>query len=186
MREILFRGKRADNGESKRRKDITGMMFGNVQAVRFSHIDKGGNAHWVFRCGRCKNDYIAAYGNIRRSKNPVCKNCKNELLREKQYKHGGEGSRLYAAWCHMKSRCYCKTSRDYKYWGGRGITVCDEWIHNYDCFKNWALNNGYDDSLTIDRIDNDKGYSPNNCRWITIQEQQHNKRKPMQGGKKIA
>ena len=90
--------------------------------------------------------------------------------------HGESKTRLYRAWQNMKARCYRKSTREYNNYGGRGITVCDEWIHSYENFKGWSIQNGYSDNLTLDRIDVNKGYSPDNCRWITNKEQQNNKR----------
>lgn len=84
-------------------------------------------------------------------------------------------TRLYKTWDNMKQRCYNPHHSSYARYGGRGITVCNEWKTNYHAFKEWALSHGYESHLTIDRIDNDKGYSPDNCRWLTIQEQQRNR-----------
>ena len=89
--------------------------------------------------------------------------------------HGYTGTRLYTAWCNMKGRCYRKSMKRYERYGGRGITVCEEWKDSFETFKNWALSNGYSDNLTLDRIDNDGNYCPDNCRWITNKEQQSNK-----------
>ena len=83
---------------------------------------------------------------------------------------------LYCRWESMKSRCYRKSDKDYPNYGGRGITMCDEWRYDFWKFVDWAMENGYRDGLTIDRKDNDKGYSPDNCRWITRYEQNQNKR----------
>ena len=91
-------------------------------------------------------------------------------------KHGMYGSRLYKTWNNMISRCYCKSFRNYRNYGGRGITVCDEWKNSFVAFMNWALSNGYSDTLTLDRINTEGGYCPENCRWITNKEQQNNKR----------
>lgn len=84
--------------------------------------------------------------------------------------------RLYQTWADMKTRCSCETNDRFHRYGGRGIFVCDEWA-DFVSFRNWALSNGYADNLTIDRIDNDGHYSPDNCRWVTIQENIKNGRK---------
>lgn len=78
--------------------------------------------------------------------------------------------RLWQCWYQMIYRCYSPKSTNYKIYGARGITVCDEWKHDYNAFKEWALSNGYADNLVCDRIDSKDGYKPDNCRWITKSE----------------
>lgn len=84
-------------------------------------------------------------------------------------------TRIYKIWETMKNRCYCTGQTSYKHYGGRGITVCDKWRHNFQEFYNWAMSNGYSEELTLDRINNDGNYEPDNCRWVTMKEQCRNK-----------
>ena len=93
-------------------------------------------------------------------------------------KHGGSGTKLHGVWKSMKDRCYNLKSKVYKYYGGRGITVCPEWADKYNGFVNfrdWSLSNGYQEGLTIDRINNNVNYNPNNCQWITQKENNRKK-----------
>ena len=92
-----------------------------------------------------------------------------------RYTHGGSHTRLYSIWKSMKSRCYCPNWKPYSLYGARGITVCDEW-KDYNNFKQWAMSNGYTDELTLERNDVNGNYCPNNCKWVTMNEQSNNKR----------
>jgi len=84
--------------------------------------------------------------------------------------------RIYRIWDNIKSRCYRKSAKQYCDYGGRGITMCIEWFNSFEAFHNWALSNGYNDTLTIDRINNDGDYTPENCKWSTREQQQQNTR----------
>jgi hypothetical protein len=89
--------------------------------------------------------------------------------------HGLRAHRLYRIHVHIKERCYKPNTKHYEHYGGRGITMCSEWLNDFVCFYNWAYANGYQDNLTIDRRNNDGNYEPSNCRWITQQEQMLNR-----------
>ena len=97
-------------------------------------------------------------------------------LNNPNYKHGLSKTRLYRIWANMKSRCTNPNVPAFNDYGGRGINVCVDWMNNFESFHNWALKHGYEEHLTIDRIDNDKGYSPDNCRWMTRKKQTLNTR----------
>ena len=92
------------------------------------------------------------------------------------YKHGGAGTRLYSIWKHMRRRCHDRFYFDYPNWGGRGIKPCPEWS-DFACFRDWALASGYAANLSIERKDNNKGYSPDNCYWATDKQQSNNTRR---------
>lgn len=95
----------------------------------------------------------------------------------KQYcRYPDKNKRIYKIFCGMKQRCYNTNHKYYPIYGGRGIKICDEWLNDYQQFEAWALANGYADDMSIDRIDNDKGYSPDNCRWIYYKDQPKNRR----------
>ena len=145
--------------------DLTGKRFGKWTVL--SRADnKGTETMWncVCDCG-CSR---AVSGNNLRS--GCSKSCGCSFL-----KHGKKGTRLYNIWGGMKARCYRKSHVWYKRYGGRGITVCDEWLNDFQAFHDWAMANGYEDNLTIDRIDNNKGYQPDNCRFVTQAQQVRNR-----------
>lgn len=136
---------------------------------------------WVVRCD-CGNEKVVRASDVKSGKIKSCGCLHNELAKKRatKFSHGTvEYKRLYRVYNWMKRRCYDESTPRYQDYGGRGIRVCDEWMDKnsgFDRFAEWALNSGYSNDLTIDRIDVEGDYSPENCAWKTAKEQNANKR----------
>ena len=154
-------------------KDITGKRFGRLTALYRLHNTKG-RTKWLCVC-ECGNLVEVALRELIDNKTKSCGCLHKQIAREQHMTHGKRRTRLYSIYVSMKNRCYYKNNKSYKYYGGRGIAVCSEWKDNFQAFYDWAMANGYDDTLTIDRIDVNGNYEPNNCRWATQIQQQRNR-----------
>lgn len=154
-------------------KDITGQTFGRLTVIAYDHNEKH-QSYWKCRC-ECGKEKVVDGFSLRSGHTKSCGCYQKEVRTQKAIKHNYTGTRLYRVYANMMTRAtnpnYIETDRYMK----RGIDVCDEWKNTPEAFIKWALANGYEDALTLDRIDNDKGYSPDNCRWVTYKVQMRNK-----------
>lgn len=156
--------------------DIAGKKYGRLTA-----IEKVGMSTWKFHCD-CGTDVILKYSRVLYGQKS-CGCLRKEMFvkwAESHTKHGQSKTKLYRKYKSILNRCYNTNNRQYKRYGGRGIDVCEEWKNSFEAFRDWAYSNGYDPQKdghywSVDRIDNNKGYSPKNCRFTTAKEQMRNR-----------
>ncbi len=165
------------------REDLTGKKFGRLTVVEFSHKNRN-RVYWKCQCD-CGNEVTIRADGLKTGHTNSCGCYNKEVLRNAKWNetHGKSKSKIHEIWRNMKNRCYNPNTDEYQNYGGRGITVCSEWIgeHGAENFIKWALKSGYDENAdfgqcTIDRIDVDGNYCPENCKWSTMKEQGNNKR----------
>lgn len=154
--------------------DIAGERYGMLVAIELDHISNS-RTYWKFRCD-CGNVKVIALRSVRGGDTVSC-GCKAKAAIKSQQvpRHGESHSRIYSIWRGMKKRCSVPMAHEYERYGGRGIKVCDEWFNSYEAFRDWSVSNGYNDNLTLDRIDGDGNYCPENCRWVDWFVQMRNK-----------
>lgn len=160
------------------RKSKVGNRYGRLTVLEVDHSKNGGKQGYYYICKCDCGNICSVRGNILGKNTNSCGCLKKEQDRKNlgRYTTGESHSRLACIWYHMRSRCNNEKDDNYKRYGARGIKVCKEWEEDFISFKEWAESNGYEEGLTIDRIDPEMDYEPSNCRWLTLSEQQNNKR----------
>lgn len=155
-------------------KDITGQKFGRLTALHRTDTVKG-KTKWLCLCD-CGNLTEVRISHLTSKHTTSCGCIHKENTSKLFSTHNKTKTRIYKIWIGMKQRCYNSSNQDYKYYGGRDIVVCSEWKDDFQTFYNWAMSHGYNDNLTIDRIDVNKNYTPYNCQWTTRKQQGRNRR----------
>lgn len=153
-------------------KDLTNQKFGRLEVIKQVRGTK--RTSWLCKCS-CGNFKIVTSDSLKSKRVQSCGCLRKEIISKIKTTHGHRNTRLYRIWANMKSRCYNSNKSNYKYYGALGITVCSEWLQDFENFYNWSINNGYKENLTLDRVNTHDNYNPKNCRWVTTTEQQNNK-----------
>lgn len=156
--------------------DLTGQKFGRLTVIKKveATTKNKGRATWLCQC-ECGNTKRVLGQNLQNNHVRSCGCLSSESKAKRTYKHGYHGTRLYRTYTDMMRRCHNPKEPWFQSYGAKGITVCKEWYKNPKAFCDWAMDNGYKDDLTIDRIDGTKGYSTENCRWVDFTIQSYNK-----------
>lgn len=152
----------------------SGDMYGKLMLTGKSYIDRGHKTvEYICDCGAIKWVRLESLisGNTK-----SCGCLTKSFLSETSTKHGLHNHTLYGIFYGLIERCYNKDRKEYPDYGGRGITICDEWLNDFKVFYDWAINNGWVKKLTLEREDNDGNYTPDNCKWATMKEQSRNRR----------
>lgn len=154
---------------------VIGTLFGRWTVISEHEITEKNVRKWLCKCECGLEKWVPVFQLYDGVTKGCCK-CKDRDFKLKVTKHSGSNTRLYNIWKAMRSRCYRKKDNKFNIYGGRGILVCEEWKKDFGNFQNWALSNGYSDDLVIDRINSNKNYEPNNCRFVTFKQSSYNTR----------
>ena len=177
IRRKLIPWNKGKNGyTTKCAKDLTGKIFGRLKVISRKGVSKDFQAMWECICS-CGKITVVRSASLRRGTTMSCGCYNKEIVKALKTTHGESNTNLYRVWNTMIQRCENPQSISFKNYGKRGIKVCNEWKEGYIYFRNWALNNGYAKGLSIERKDNNKGYSPQNCCFVTSLVNGNNKRK---------
>lgn len=155
--------------------DLTGRVYGNLTVLKALDKRKNKNVVWLCKC-ICGEYAEVATGSLKSGNTKSCGCLAKLRLGNKMRTHGMSNTLIYKKWQKMRERCSNSRRKDYKHYGGRGISVCVEWQNGFVPFYNWAIANGHHDNLELDRKNNDGNYEPSNCRWATRSQQMMNTR----------
>lgn len=154
--------------------DLINRRFGSLVVKERLKMNSHREMEWLCVCD-CGKEHITTSNRLTHGQTTCCRECVKTKISVANTKHGTKPIELWHCYTNMKTRCYNEKYSLYHRYGGRGIKVCDEWLNSFEKFREWAFENGWSKDLTLDRIDNDGNYEPNNCKWSTIQEQSNNR-----------
>lgn len=152
---------------------LAGRKVGRLTVIERAGKTEWNEVLWLCHC-ECGNRATVRGKSLRAGKTLSC-GC---LSRDTKpgLKHGGKGTRIYRIWSGLRNRCNNPNAKDYYRYGGAGVRVCETWQNSFEAFRDWALSNGYEDDLYIDRVDSRGNYEPANCRWLTPKDSARNQR----------